>query len=173
MRLSGVMDADEGVAVAALDFQPERQLERGSPIAFADHVRGRREHCRQRPRELGTEPGRAPVWRVEEDEIVLTARRACVAKECARVLAVHHGALNRQGAQVVIDRADRARGAVDERRLAAPRESASIPSAPEPANRSSTRAPSSGPSSENSASRTRSDVGRVAAPRGAASRRPP
>ena len=52
-------------------------------------------------------------------------------------------------------------------RCAAPRDSASIASAPEPANRSSTRAPSSGPRIENSASRTRSDVGRVPRPGGA------
>ena len=46
---------------------------------------------------------------------------------------------------------------------AAPRLSASSPSAPEPANRSSTRAPSTrAPRMENSASRTRSEVGRVA-----------
>ena len=56
---------------------------------------------------------------------------------------------------------------------AAPRESASMASAPEPANRSSTRAPSMSPRIENSASRTRSEVGRVAAPRGATSGRPP
>src|SRR4051794_13071606 len=57
---------------------------------------------------------------------------------------------------------------------AAPRESASMPSAPLPANRSSTRASGSrATSTENSASRTRSEVGRVAAPGGATSRRPP
>ena len=59
------------------------------------------------------------------------------------------------------------------RRCAAPRESASMPSAPVPANRSSTRAPPTSPSIANSASRTRSEVGRVARPRGAFSRRPP
>src|ERR671915_539267 len=53
--------------------------------------------------------------------------------------------------------------------LAAPRESASMPSAPEPANRSSTRAPSTRSARiENSASRTRSDVGRVSVPAGPA-----
>ena len=46
----------------------------------------------------------------------------------------------------------------------APRESASMPSAPVPANRSSTAAPSTSPSIENSASRTRSDVGRWSCP---------
>ena len=57
---------------------------------------------------------------------------------------------------------------------AAPRDSASIPSAPEPANRSSTRASvTRSPRIENSASRTRSEVGRVASPGGACSRRPP
>src|SRR4051812_42887678 len=57
--------------------------------------------------------------------------------------------------------------------LAAPRDRASMASAPEPANTSSTRAPSSGPRVEKSASRTRSDVGRVLCPGGAFSRRPP
>src|SRR6478672_1937161 len=55
----------------------------------------------------------------------------------------------------------------------APRDNASIPSAPDPANRSRTRAPSTEPRIENSASRTRSPVGRVALPRGATSVRPP
>src|SRR4051812_37829242 len=55
----------------------------------------------------------------------------------------------------------------------APRESASTASAPLPAKRSSTTSPSSGPSAENSASRTRSDVGRVPSPGGACRRRPP
>ena len=51
--------------------------------------------------------------------------------------------------------------------LAAPRESASRPSAPEPAKASRTRSPSSGPSIANSDSRTRSLVGRVCRPGGA------
>ena len=58
---------------------------------------------------------------------------------------------------------------------AAPRDSASSPSAPEPAHRSSTLAPASPgscSSAANSASRTRSDVGRVPVG-GTASRRPP
>jgi hypothetical protein len=56
---------------------------------------------------------------------------------------------------------------------AAPRDSASMPSAPEPANKSSTRAPATrSPRIENSASRMRSDVGRVAVPVGAVRRRP-
>jgi hypothetical protein len=50
----------------------------------------------------------------------------------------------------------------------APRESASIPIAPEPAKRSSTVASSTGPIRLNAASLTRSDVGLVATPRGAA-----
>ncbi len=58
--------------------------------------------------------------------------------------------------------------------VAAPRDSASSPSAPEPANRSSTRAScTKSPRIENSASRTRSEVGRVAVPYGEERRRPP
>ena len=50
--------------------------------------------------------------------------------------------------------------------LAAPRLSASSPIAPEPAKRSSTSASSTGPIRLNAFSRTRSEVGRVVAPRG-------
>src|SRR5438876_1217471 len=57
--------------------------------------------------------------------------------------------------------------------LTAPRDSASRPSAPEPANRSSTRAPRSGRwRMENHASRTRSPVGRTLSPDGVFKRRP-
>src|SRR5215207_6920742 len=59
----------------------------------------------------------------------------------------------------------------------APRDHASRPTAPEPAYRSRKRRPDSEPhhdsTAENSASRTRSLVGRVVAPRGVAIRRPP
>src|SRR5688500_2933724 len=58
--------------------------------------------------------------------------------------------------------------------LAAPRDRASRPRPPAPAHRSSTRAPSGGgPRMLNSASRTRSAVGRVSSPAGACKRRPP
>src|SRR5947209_1516877 len=56
--------------------------------------------------------------------------------------------------------------------LAAPRESASMPSPPAPANRSRTLVPATSPSSANRASLTRSDVGLVALPRGAFRRLP-
>src|SRR5581483_2047664 len=59
---------------------------------------------------------------------------------------------------------------------AAPRDSASIPSAPLPANRSATDAPSRTPRASRllkTAPRTSSLVGRVETPRGTASRRPP
>ena len=59
---------------------------------------------------------------------------------------------------------------------AAPRDSASNPSAPLPANKSATRKPSNVPrrlaSIENKVSRTRSVVGRVSSPRGASIVRP-
>jgi hypothetical protein len=56
----------------------------------------------------------------------------------------------------------------------APRDMASIPSAPVPANRSSTRAPSTrSPSIPNSPSLTRSLLGRVPAPGTVRSLRPP
>src|SRR3954447_10725767 len=55
----------------------------------------------------------------------------------------------------------------------APLDRASRPRAPEPAKRSRTRAWSRSPRIEKSASRTRSEVGRVPRPRGALRRRPP
>src|SRR5581483_10553147 len=55
---------------------------------------------------------------------------------------------------------------------AAPRESASRPIAPEPAKRSRTAAPSTGPIRLNAASRTRSEVGRVSVPFGGKMRAP-
>src|SRR5262245_62330912 len=56
--------------------------------------------------------------------------------------------------------------------LAAPRERASRPSAPVPAKRSSTSAPSTGPMRLKTASRTRSPVGRTSSPLGAKIRAP-
>ena len=56
--------------------------------------------------------------------------------------------------------------------LSAPRDSASSPIAPEPAYRSSTAAPSTGPIRLNAVSRTKSEVGRVTSPFGAAIRWP-
>ena len=71
-----------------------------------------------------------------------------------------------RGSRSITRHASRSRSTKTQRE--APRESASRPIAPEPANRSSTRAPSTGPDEANAASRTRSPVGRVTTPFGAA-----
>ena len=73
MRLSGVMDADEGVAVAA--FVCEGQVERrAAPGGRSRRRRARRrQHGGQRLRQLAPEALRQAVWRVEEDEIVVAS----------------------------------------------------------------------------------------------------
>ena len=46
MRLSGAMDADEGVAVAAFVFEGEIDLQRRPAVALGDHRRPRCQHGR-------------------------------------------------------------------------------------------------------------------------------
>src|SRR5919107_1562532 len=77
--------------------------------------------------------------------------------------------LARQGVECAVLDAEQPR----ERHLQPPLDGASMPSAPEPANRSSTRAPGSAvPTMLIHASRTRSAVGRTASPAGALMVRP-
>src|SRR5947208_13984112 len=73
MRLSGVMDADEGVAVAALVGHGEVEGQGRPAIALGDDERVVRQHGGQRLRQLAPEARRQAVWRVEKDEIVLTS----------------------------------------------------------------------------------------------------
>ena len=51
-RLSGAIDSDQGVAVAALVEQRQIELDRGSPVALGDDAGAGCEHRRQRRREL-------------------------------------------------------------------------------------------------------------------------
>ena len=97
---------------------------------------------------------------------------ALLAERPDRVLA-EHGALQRRACRGSRRSSRQAsRSGSTNVALAAPRESASRPIAPEPANRSSTSASSTGPIRLNAFSRTRSEVGRVSRPFGAAMRWP-
>src|SRR5919108_870471 len=116
MRGSGAMDADQGVAIAAFVQERQVQLERAAAVALGDHRRAGRQHGRQRGRQLAPEASGQPIWRVEEDEIVLTRRRRCGAEEPPDVRAPHlRGRAERR--EVGAHGADRARRAVHERRL--------------------------------------------------------
>src|SRR5947209_9560862 len=83
MRLSGgdTVDPDQGLAVAALVVEGESQLERLTGFALGDHARPGCEHPWQRGGELRRQRARVAIWRVEEDEIVLTRRRRCSPEE--------------------------------------------------------------------------------------------
>src|SRR3954470_6087305 len=91
MRLSGAMDADDGVAVAALVGRGQVEIERGPAIALGDHQPAGLQHGGQRLRQLAPEALRQPVGRIEEDEIVVAACPGCAAQEHARVGAPHLG----------------------------------------------------------------------------------
>src|SRR3954447_15285771 len=77
MRLSGTMDADHGLAVAALIGGGQVEVERGPAIALGDHVPAGRQYGGERLRQLAPEALRQPVGRIEEDEIVVAACPRC------------------------------------------------------------------------------------------------
>src|SRR3954453_145067 len=81
MRLSGVMDADECVAVAALVGHREVEGQWRPAVALGDDERVVRQHGGQRLRQLALEARLQAVWRVEKDEIVLTSLPGCRAEE--------------------------------------------------------------------------------------------
>src|SRR4051794_41623495 len=68
MRLSGAMDADQGVAVAAFVSEGQVEWQRRPAVALADDERGRRQHTWQRLRQLAPEALRQAVWRGGEGE---------------------------------------------------------------------------------------------------------
>src|SRR3954452_21698952 len=93
IRLSGAMDSDHGVAVAALVEQRERKAEGRLPAGLDRDPRARREHRGKVPVEVSRQRGRAPVWRIEEHEIVFAPGLSCAAQEAAGVGAAHLGGL--------------------------------------------------------------------------------
>ena len=168
------MDADQGVAVAALveraaDPAPaatRRSLSTDDPRAWREH-RARTAVESSRP-----SAGREPVWRVEEDQIVFAPAR-CV--RCGGTRGRRRGAprpSRSERPRFAPHRAQRGRRAVHERRLA-PRRARAPRSRARPSRRTGRARPRRRRrrGSQNSASRTRSEVGRVRAPRGATRRR--
>ena len=106
-----------------------------------------------------------PIGWIEKNQVELAkgARRAKRGSIAAQQLG---DACDTKGLDVIANEAARLGPRIDKGNMAAPRESASSPRAPVPANRSSTRLPSNtGPSRDprilNIDSRARSDVGRM------------
>ena len=126
---------------------------------------------REQPRQMGRDPveGRRVVGRIAEDQVV---RAALLRERARRVLAEHGAACRRSFSRFALIVRHASRSSSTNDAVAAPRESASSPSAPEPAKRSSTAASSTGPIRLKAFSRTRSEVGRVSRPFGAAIRCP-
>src|SRR5215210_9446255 len=91
MRLSGVMDADQGVAVMALVVEGQVEGEGAPAIALRDDERAVGQHGGQRLRQLAPEARRQAVGRVEKDEIVLTSVPTRRAEESQRVGATDLG----------------------------------------------------------------------------------
>src|SRR4051812_10469338 len=91
MRLSGVMDADQGAAVAAFVSEGQVDRQRRPAVALTDDKRGGRQQTWQRLRQLAREALRQAVWRVEKHEIVFTSLPGCGAEEPERVRAAHFG----------------------------------------------------------------------------------
>ena len=142
MRLSGAMDSDQGVAVAALVEQRQVELERRPPVALGHYPRSRaREPVAAPPTAPARARSRADMGdrgtpdRIDERRGV--PPRGTRARPGGAPPRPRRAPTGCAGSPP--PRPPRSRPA---RRQAAPRDSASIPSAPEPANRSSTRAPS-------------------------------
>src|SRR5450755_3825939 len=115
MRLSGVMDSDQCVAVHALVAERKLELQRLPAVALADHASAGSEHRCQRDRELASEAARAAVWGIEEHEIVLTTVGTCGPEKRRRARGPDLGR-HPEGLQVAPNRRDRPRGGVDKRR---------------------------------------------------------
>src|SRR3954452_22138173 len=84
------MEAYEGVAVAALVFDREgREVQRRPAGALGDRPPARREHGGNGLPQRPAERLRVPVWRIQEDQIVLTGPLACGAQGPGDVAADH------------------------------------------------------------------------------------
>src|SRR3954451_5143549 len=119
MRLSGVMDADEGVAVTAFVGHAEIEGQGRPPVALGDDERVVRQHGGQRLRQLAPEARRQAVWRGGKGEIVMTSLPGCRPEESHGVRAAYlaHAA---EGLEVGTDGLDRGLRGVDEGRLRRP-----------------------------------------------------
>src|SRR5450755_1815229 len=119
MRLSGTMDSNQGVAVAALVDEREIELQGRPPVALADHAAPRRQDGGQRGGELGGQAAHTAVWGIEENQIVLLRASACRSEEGEGVAPVHPR-VELEGSDVAPDRVNRGRRAVDQRRRRGP-----------------------------------------------------
>ena len=68
---------DQCVAVAALVEQLELEPQRASAVALRNYPGGARKYRLKRRRQVPPEGRRVAVWRIKEDEIVLTSPVAC------------------------------------------------------------------------------------------------
>src|SRR3954454_17360721 len=87
MRLSGAMDADQRVAVAAFVEEGELEVDGFPAVALGDRGPSGREHGGQDGRQLAAESAGETVRGVEEDEIVLLAPRGRATQEAQRIRA--------------------------------------------------------------------------------------
>src|SRR3954463_5435990 len=109
------MEAYEGVAVAAFVVDGEGgELERGPAGALGDDQPVGREHGADRRSQRPAERLRVPVWRIQEDQIVLTGVLSCGAQKGTGVAPHDLAALD--AAQIRPDRPHGGGVAVDERR---------------------------------------------------------
>src|SRR3954451_19127484 len=87
---SGDMEAYQGVAVAAFVVEGEGgEVQRGTAVALGDHQPVGREDGGDGLPQRPAERLRVPVWRIQEDQIVLTGPLACGAQGPGDVAADH------------------------------------------------------------------------------------
>src|SRR4051794_2754722 len=113
MRWSGVMDADDGVAVAPLFGEWQIEVQRSASVTLGHDTSARCEHRGQCLRELPPELRGASVRRVEEDEIVCLVSAGCRAERQTSLDRAHLG-LDPEGGKVGADRLVRLVRAVHE-----------------------------------------------------------
>ena len=172
MRGSGAIDADQCVAVAAFVVEGQVSVERRPSVALGHDHRPGRQHGGEGLRQRGREALRMTVWRVEEHQIVLGAAARCRVEEAqgvgAATSAVAPSACRLAWMALIAGCASSTKTSRWPPRARALRGRARPSRRTGPGPGAGTRAPRI----ENSASRTRSDVGRVASPGGAFSVRP-
>src|SRR4051794_9928667 len=85
---SGDMEAYQGVAVAAFVVEGQGgEVQRRTAVALGDHQPARRDDGGNGLPKRPAKRLRMPVWRIEEDQIVLTAVLSCAAEERPRIAA--------------------------------------------------------------------------------------
>src|SRR3954451_1392324 len=111
--VSDGMKADQGVAVAAFVSDGEVwEVQRGAAVALGDHEAAGGHHGGQGLRQLPAERRRVPVWRIQENEIVLAPGRRRVPEKPPGVAPRYFCTLD--ALQIAADGLDRRRRVVDE-----------------------------------------------------------